>query len=128
MADNLVVRKPWGTEKIISQTDSYVVKEIYINKGCRLSLQYHKEKRETLFLISGDGYIESNQITSKVDWFYSDNISVERNFLRRMEPFYVEAGTIHRIGCNNTPAVFLEISTTELKDVVRLEDDYGRGK
>lgn len=111
---------------ILQQTSDYIVKEIRINKGCRLSLQYHKEKRETLFLISGDGYIESNQITSKVDWFYSDGISVERNFPLYMEPFYVDAGTIHRIGCNNTPAVFLEISTTELGDVVRVEDDFNR--
>jgi mannose-6-phosphate isomerase-like protein (cupin superfamily) len=124
----MIVKKPWGEERILQHKDNYVVKEIHVRKGCRLSLQYHKDKKETLFLLSGDGYIESNDVESRVDHFYSDNLSVERFFILPMVPFYIPNRTIHRIGARNTDAVFLEISTTELHDVVRLEDDYGRGK
>lgn len=120
------ISKPWGEERIIAHTDHYVVKEIRVRKGCRLSLQYHREKTETLVLVSGDGYIERNYIEGSIDHFYSNNISVERYQPVYMEPVHVPPGMIHRIGCYNTDAVFIEISSTELDDVVRLEDDYGR--
>lgn len=122
----MIVKKPWGEERIIAHADNYVVKEIRIRKGCRLSLQYHREKTETLILVTGDGYIERNYIESSIDHFYSDNISVERYYPAYMEPVHVPPGMIHRIGCHNTDTVFIEISSTELDDVVRLEDDYGR--
>ena len=43
------------------------------------------------------------------------------------EAYAIEPGTVHRIeGFSQEPAVILEVSTTELDDVVRLQDDYGR--
>ena len=43
------------------------------------------------------------------------------------EPYMVDPGTVHRIeGMSTEPAVILEVSTPELEDVVRLQDDYGR--
>jgi hypothetical protein len=47
--------------------------------------------------------------------------------LRPREPFHVTPGTRHRmIALEDTDV--LEVSTTELDDVVRLEDRYGRVK
>ena len=44
---------------------------------------------------------------------------------RRFEPFHVHPGLRHRmIALEDTDVV--EVSTTELDDVVRLEDRYGR--
>ena len=40
------VEKPWGYEKWIAVTDQYALKEIFLKKGSRCSLQYHNEKEE----------------------------------------------------------------------------------
>ena len=47
------VDKPWGYELIWARTDKYIGKIIHINDGHRLSLQYHNEKEETIFVMSG---------------------------------------------------------------------------
>ena len=47
------VEKPWGYEIWYAWTDQYVGKIIHVNKGGRLSLQYHDHKDETSYLLSG---------------------------------------------------------------------------
>ena len=47
------VEKPWGYELHWAKTDRYVGKVIHITKGHALSLQYHNQKDETIFLWSG---------------------------------------------------------------------------
>ena len=47
------VEKPWGYELWWARTDRYVGKQIHINKGHALSLQYHNKKDETIFVWSG---------------------------------------------------------------------------
>ena len=83
--------------------------------GRRLSLQYHEKKIETLFLVAGDGFIETKKKGSST-------------FSRPFEfvPKFIGRGTVHRIGAGKNDALFVEVSTTELEDVVRIEDDYGR--
>lgn len=103
--------KPWGYERILAQTDEYVVKLLHIKAGCRLSRQYHKVKDETLWLISGESYIDIGV-----------RVNMERGISMRIRPFL-----IHRI-CAVTDSEYIEVSTPELNDIVRLEDDYGRVK
>ena len=45
--------KPWGHEIIWAQTDDYVGKLIFIDKGHKLSRQYHNIKEETILVKSG---------------------------------------------------------------------------
>lgn len=40
----MIVEKPWGFERIIEKNGTYVVKELVVNPGHRLSLQYHEKK------------------------------------------------------------------------------------
>ena len=47
------VEKPWGYELHWAKTDRYVGKLIHVNAGHALSLQYHNQKDETIFLWSG---------------------------------------------------------------------------
>ena len=47
------VEKPWGYELIWAKTKDYVGKVLHINKGHKLSLQYHRQKEETIFISSG---------------------------------------------------------------------------
>jgi len=110
-----IIKKPWGHEKIIENNGLYVVKELFVKAGCRLSLQYHKKKLETLFPVAGDGYIETKE---------GERVIFHRphNFV----PKFIGRNLIHRIGAGGHDALFVEVSTTELDDVVRLKDDYGR--
>lgn len=108
------VDKPWGHELIWAQTDRYVAKVLFISKGHKLSRQYHEVKDETLFVETGELDLEVGA-------------DAERRTLRMRsgDTFHVTPGTIHRMIAVEDVRVF-EVSTPELDDVVRLEDDYGR--
>ena len=110
------ILKPWGSEVIIDLCDAYCIKHLRVRRGGRLSLQYHERKRETLTLISGEAALTLAES------------GVRREFpMRRGEACVIEPGVVHRVaGVSEEDAVILEVSTTELDDVVRLEDDYGR--
>ena len=53
MSDIARVEKPWGYELHWAKTDRYVGKLIHVNAGHALSLQYHNQKDETIYLHSG---------------------------------------------------------------------------
>ena len=42
------------------------------------------------------------------------------------ETYHVTTGTIHRFCAVDEDVALLEVSTSEIDDVVRLEDDYAR--
>jgi quercetin dioxygenase-like cupin family protein len=45
--------KPWGYELLYALTPQYAGKVIFVKKGFRLSLQYHQEKEETIYVLNG---------------------------------------------------------------------------
>lgn len=102
--------KPWGKEIWWSVTEAYAGKILYIRAGHSLSKQYHRQKRETMLVIQGRGYVELGE----------KRIPVEPRKVIDIPP-----GTVHRIEAT-TDMILIEISTPELDDVVRLEDVYGR--
>ena len=107
--------KPWGHEILIEKNQSYMFKELKMNKGHQCSLQFHRKKIETIYVIQGKLRIytgkNKNKLKSKL-YKKGQNITIIPN-------------TIHRMKAE-TNSVYLEASTPELKDVVRLEDDYKR--
>jgi mannose-6-phosphate isomerase len=108
------VSKPWGHELIWAQTDRYVGKILHIKAGESLSLQYHEKKEETLHLLSG-----LVDLTLRKD---------EEERLVRMKPgetYHIPPLLIHRMQAVED-ADIVEVSTTELDDVVRIDDRYGR--
>ena len=108
------VPKPWGYELIFAHTDRYVGKILHINKGESLSLQYHEMKEETLYVVEGE-----LQLTIEHD---GDRREL---MLRKGQAFHIPPRLIHRmLAIVDTDVA--EVSTTELDDVVRLEDRYGR--
>ncbi len=110
-----VVEKPWGHELIWASTDRYVGKILHIKAGEALSLQYHRVKDETIMVLSG---------RMQLIYFAEGGQPKSREMLPR-EPFHVTPGLRHRmIAIEDTDV--LEVSTTEVEDVVRLEDRYGR--
>jgi mannose-6-phosphate isomerase len=111
------VEKPWGHELIWAKTDRYVGKILHIKAGEALSLQYHREKDETVMVLSGRMRFEH----------FAEGEEPRTTELGPREPFHVTPGLRHRmIAIEDTDV--LEVSTTELDDVVRLEDRYGRAK
>ncbi len=111
-----IIERPWGIEKVITETAYYIVREITIKKGKAVSMQYHREKVETLYVLSGSATywlkkVGEEEFTTKVakkgDILEHRPYEVHRE--RALEDF-----------------TFIEISTTQAEDIVRLEDDYGR--
>lgn len=112
-----LIKKPWGHEEIWAETDKYCGKILYINSGHRLSLQYHERKVETIRVMSGK--------LTMVLQERSDG-PLYNKILQTGESYHVTTGTIHRFWAQDGDVVLVEVSTPELDDVVRLEDDYKR--
>jgi mannose-6-phosphate isomerase len=109
------VEKPWGYELIWAKTDKYVGKVLHINKGHQLSLQYHKLKEETIFVQSG-----------KLQFLLEDDKGVRQTIiLEAGQTAHTLPNRVHRMTALEDCDIF-EVSTPELDDVVRLQDDYGR--
>ena len=106
------IDKPWGYEIIWAQTDNYVGKILYINAGHRLSKQYHVEKEETVYVTKG------------ILYNYEEDGSITKIELGK--PFHVYPGQVHRFGAGEEDVELVEVSTPQIKDVVRIEDDYKR--
>ena len=109
------VEKPWGHELWWAQTDAYAAKLLHVDAGHALSLQFHREKDESSYLLSGRLLLTRGPS--------AENLSTDEigpGFTWRVEP-----GGVHSIEALED-SVVIEVSTPHLDDVVRLEDRYGR--
>lgn len=107
--------KPWGREIWFAQNDKYAGKILELKKGHRYSLQYHEEKEETQYIYSG-----------KVKITYgTDKDNLKETILNPGDKFDVFPYSIHRAEALEDSEIF-EVSTPQLDDVVKLNDDYGR--
>ena len=111
-----VVEKPWGKEEWLAVTEYYAAKILTVNPGKRLSLQYHEEKVESLYCDRGKGFV----------LLENDKGEMEKIDLRPGVIFHVPCGRKHRMECEDETLRLFEVSTPQLDDVVRVEDDYGR--
>ena len=109
------IEKPWGKEEIIEINDSYMMKRLTMNAGHRCSLQYHNFKRETIYVLSGKLRIYTGKEIS----------SLKSRIYFSGETITLKPGDIHRMEAVET-SIYLEASTPEMEDVVRLVDDYKR--
>ncbi len=108
--------KPWGEELWFAfEAGKYAGKIIKIKANHRFSLQYHKEKHETFYIQSGK---------ARLTWGDSKENLVEE-MLEPGDIRVIPPGKIHRLEAIED-LTFIEISTPQVHDVVRLEDDYGR--
>ncbi len=113
-----IIDKPWGHEEIWAQSSRYAGKILVINKGHRLSRQYHRVKEETIMVLEGTLVCEEGPTEIGGE--------VKRHIMGPGEIFHVRPGTIHRFCAEETNVRLVEVSTSETADVVRLEDDYRR--
>ena len=110
-----IINKPWGKEEWLELNEKYCYKRIYINKGYKTSYQYHNFKRETNYLIQG---------TAEV-WLENDEGVVEKKIMKAGEFFNVTPPKKHRV-IALTDIILQEVSTPEVDDVIRIEDDTNR--
>ena len=109
------VEKPWGYETIWAETSAYVGKILHVNAGEALSLQYHRDKDETIHLLAGRMRF----------WVAPLGSELSEVTLEAGESYRITPGTVHRMEAVEDCDI-LEASTPHLDDVVRLQDRYGR--
>ena len=127
------IEKPWGNELwIVWFKDYYVLKQIKMAAGNMSSLQVHRDKLETNYLIEGeadviDGYSMDLRLSEEkmkesvkdIDW---------KTYTERKRPgmhWTTNPGIVHRV-IPKTEYIAYETSTPELDDVIRLSDTSGR--
>ena len=114
--DIKIVTKPWGKEIWLALNERYCYKRIHINAGTRTSYQYHDKKLETNYIIAGKAEV----------WLENDEGVVEKRIMGPGSYFTVKPPKKHRV-IAVTDIILQEVSTPEVDDVIRIEDDSSRG-
>lgn len=110
-----VVMKPWGKEVWLELNDKYCYKRIYINAGFKTSYQMHNIKLETNFIIDGKAEV----------WLENDDEVVEKFIMTSGDFFTVIPPKKHRV-IALTDLILQEVSTPEVDDVIRINDEFNR--
>lgn len=110
------IEKPWGKEEVVEINDKYMMKKLTMHKGHRCSIQYHNLKKETIYVLEGRLNI----------YIGKDLESLEKKEFLPGQSITITPGVVHRMEAEHEDAVYLEASTPEMDDVVRLVDDYKR--
>lgn len=106
--------RDWGEEVMLTHvTGSYTFKKLFLKKGCKGGLQYHRFKNESGYLVSG-----------KLILRYADNSNnLQERVLLPGESFHFPPFTIHQEEAIED-CVILEASNPVFNDRVRVESDY----
>ena len=117
MCSSYLERRPWGCWQVLDTGDGYKVKRIDVLPHSRLSYQTHAHRSEHWMVVSG-------KATCTIDG--GSVIAGPGDYVD------IEVGQAHRItNEEDEPLVIIEIQRgdyTGEDDIVRLEDDYGRGE
>lgn len=108
-----IVQKPWGEEVEVYHSGAASIWRLTLNAGCETSMHCHPRKDTVLVVEVGECVVEM------LDTFRT---------LSAGEMVCLQRGAFHRTR-TNTGAVLLEIeSPANKRDLVRLNDKYGRGQ
>ena len=108
--------RPWGNWRIIEETEHYKIKAITINPGQRLSLQFHKYRKEHWIVAKGTALVTKDTIEL---------------LLHPGEYVEIPSHAPHRAANkSNEPLIIIEVQygTCNEDDIIRIEDDYGRAQ
>ena len=106
-----ITSKPWGYEILLEHNEDYAVKILHVAPQQSLSLQLHTIKRESMYVLKGDGTIQ---------------LGTTARALGLGQIVTIEPGTKHRLLAGPRGIEVLEVSTPELDDLIRITDAYGR--
>lgn len=110
--------RPWGWYEILDEWPGCKVKRIVVKPGAKFSYQTHARRSEYWTIVSGSGRV----IVDGLDRYVGKGDVVE-----------IKVGQAHRAAASagtDEPLIFVEVQLGEYlgeDDIVRLEDDYGRG-
>jgi mannose-1-phosphate guanylyltransferase len=110
MKEVKIVEKPWGREVIYANNFLYIGKILEVNAGHSLSLQYHRQKHETMYILEGKIIM---------------TLGKQRNIKNVGDVIEIPPMMIHRVEAAIDSKI-LEVSSGHLDDLVRVEDAYGR--
>lgn len=128
------VNKPWGHEVwFIWLKDYHVLKRIFMKKGNKCSLQYHDEKYETNYLIDGKAkiikglHIDLKEEKNKnFETILSKDLHKDYSVVSSAPYVFTNVpGEVHRV-YSEEDYIAYEVSTPQLDDVVRVQDDSKR--
>ncbi|MEW6751336.1 MAG: cupin domain-containing protein [Candidatus Latescibacterota bacterium] len=110
-----IVEKPWGREIWVAHTEHYALKIIELHAGSRSSLQYHRQKHEHI-------YVDRGRLRAELE---GPGGAMETVDLGPGGVIENPPGRRHRVQALEDVRL-IEVSTPQLDDVVRVQDDYGR--
>lgn len=111
---NQTVIKPWGKYVILEKNKEYWIKKLFVRKGKRISLQTHKNRVEIWIVLSGK--IEAIKGNSRFTLKPGDSLKINRKEKHRIA------------GLEDSLIIEVALGKVLEKDIIRLEDDYGRIK
>lgn len=115
-SNNKLVTKLWGAETWLHLNEYYCYKRILIKAGYKTSFQYHENKVETNYIISGEAEV----------WLEDDNGKIQIYMMKEGDYFTVNPPKKHRV-IAITDVILQEVSTPHVDDVIRINDEFGRG-
>ena len=111
------IDKPWGYYLVLDDNEKYKIKKIVIYQGQRISLQYHNYRSEYWIVVDGVGLLYINS---------------KYRAVRAGDTYDILIRDVHRVqNIWDHDLVIIEIARgiiIDEEDIIRLEDDYGRGK
>jgi len=109
------VFRPWGSYQTIDEGPGFLVKQIVVKPGAKLSLQYHNHRAEHWIVVAGTALVTNGDQTLRMN---------------ANESTYIPVGAQHRLeNTGDIPLRLIEVQTGEIlieEDIVRTEDTYGR--
>ena len=111
-----IVYRPWGSYEPVVGGDGFQVKRIIVKPHAKLSLQRHQHRAEHWVVVRGEALVTRG----------SDTFRLSAN-----QSTYIPLGEVHRLenDCSE-PLHVIEVQSGSYlgeDDIVRLEDNYGRG-
>ena len=111
------VEKPWGYElHWVPEDFPYMGKIEHINEGMRMSLQIHDKKKESWFVMKGNAIVILENPEGVME-------EIE---MKEGTGYTCEIGQKHRLKGGVGGCDIIEVSTPEVGNTYRIEDDYSR--
>ena len=110
--------REWGEEIIIAETPTYLGKVLRMLAGTQGGLQYHRQKDETFYLVSGRALVECEVVKNS-----AGELAVTTIPMAVGESYHIPPGAVHRVTAV-TDCVFFETSTPHHDDRVHVEHLY----
>lgn len=105
----ITVLKKWGYEIWIENNVLYCGKHLHVVPTKWCSVHYHKNKKETFYVINGSLILEYSDNLNKEWWMLDD---VPKIILNKGQSFTLEPFIAHRFtSATSEPCDFIEIST-----------------